>query len=150
MMVKNYIITKWGWLNVPKISTRVTFYRKAAVTKIKAANRLALTATGEQALKDATKYAPKDQESLQNSGFANSTFSAQELSYILRWDEPYAKYLWNGDVMYGNPTSRTYGPEKISFTEALARQEWAKYAKEVHGSEWKQVYQRELREELKK
>lgn len=147
MTAKNYIITKWGWLNVPKISTRITFHRKTAITEIKAANQEALVAMGEQALKDSTKYAPRDQESLRDSGIINSN---QKGKIVLRWDEKYAQYLWHGDVMYGNPTNRTYGPEKISFTEALARQEWAKYAKEVHGSEWKQVYQRALREELKK
>lgn len=63
---------------------------------------------------------------------------------------PYAQYLWHGDVMYGNPTTRTYGPEKLSFTSALAREEWAKYAKEVHGEEWKKVYQAALKRRLNK
>lgn len=53
-------------------------------------------------------------------------------------------------VMYGNPTTRTYGPEKLSFTSALAREEWAKYAKEVHGEEWKKVYQAALKRRLNK
>ena len=68
----------------------------------------------------------------------------------MRWSTPYAQYLWHGDVMYGNPTTRTYGPEKLSFTSALAREEWAKYAKEVHGEEWKKVYQAALKRRLNK
>ena len=68
----------------------------------------------------------------------------------MRLSTPYAQYLWHGDVMYGNPTTRTYGPEKLSFTSALAREEWAKYAKEVHGKEWKKVYQAALKRRLNK
>ena len=71
------------------------------------------------------------------------------MKFDLRWSTPYAQYLWHGDVMYGNPTSRTYGPEKLSFTSALARKEWAKYAREVHGEDWKKVYQAALKEGLK-
>ena len=50
--------------------------------------------------------------------------------------------------MYGNPGSRTYGPEKISFTSALAREEWAKYAREVYGDTWKKVYQAAMKRRL--
>lgn len=96
---------------------------------------------GNQALKDITKHVPRDQGTLQDSGIANSDTRAHDLKFELRWETPYSKYLWNGDVMYGNPTQRTYGPKKISFTSALAREEWAKYAKEVYGENWKKVYQ---------
>lgn len=51
--------------------------------------------------------------------------------------------------MYGNPTERRYGPQKISFTSALAHEEWAKYAREVYGEQWKQVYQAALKRRLK-
>ena len=61
---------------------------------------------------------------------SDSDKKAVDGKIMFRWSTPYAKYLWNGDVMYGNPGSRTYGPEKISFTSALAREEWAKYARE--------------------
>ena len=70
------------------------------------------------------------------------------MKFDLRWSTPYAQYLWHGDVMHGNPTNRTYGPDKISFTSALAREEWAKYAKEVHGENWKKIYQAALKEGL--
>lgn len=69
--------------------------------------------------------------------------------HIMRWSTPYAQYLWNGDVMYGNPTSRTYGPKRISFTSALAHEEWAKYAREVYGEQWKKVYQAALKRRIK-
>ena len=129
---------------MPKISTRVTFDTKKAAALIKATSTQALTAMGNQALQDVSQYVPKDQHTLENSGLANSDKEAKDGKFNLRWSTPYAQYLWHGDVMYGNPGSRTYGPEKISFTSALAREEWAKYAKEVHGEEWKKVYQAEL------
>ncbi len=119
------------------------------MAQIRAASNQALTIMGDQALTDATWHAPRDQGLLQDSGITNSDFAAQDLKFILRWDTPYAQYLWHGKVMHGNPTNRTYGPEKISFTSALAREEWAKYAKEVYGEEWKQVLQNALRMELK-
>ncbi len=134
---------------MPKIRTRVTFDTAAAVAKIKAANDIALTAMGNQALQDTSKHVPRDQGTLRDSGISASDVSARGGVFTMRWNTPYAQYLWNGDVMYGNPTERTYGPEKLKFTDALAREEWAKYAKEVYGEEWKKVYQAALRRELK-
>lgn len=135
---------------MPKISTRVTFDKKAAVAKIRAAGNDALTLVGMQALKDTTQHVPRDQGFLQDSGINNSDNAASDLKYVMRWDEPYAQYLWHGEVMYGNPTERTYGPEKLTFTSALARMEWAKYAKDVYGDDWKKVYQAALRREIRK
>lgn len=135
---------------MPKISTRVTFDKKAAAALVKASSNYGLTMMGVQALQDASQYIPKDQEeTLENSGISSSDKKALEGKFVLRWSTPYAQYLWHGDVMYGNPTSRSYGPEKISFTSALAREEWAKYAKEVHGEDWKKVYQAAMRRRLK-
>lgn len=135
---------------MPKISTRVTFNKASAIALIKAVSDDALTAMGSQALQDASKHVPKDQGTLENSGISSSDRKAKDGKFTLRWDTPYAQYLWHGDVMYGNPGGRTYGPEKLNFTSALAREEWAKYAKEVHGEEWKKVYQAALRKGLQK
>lgn len=135
---------------MPKINTRVTFSKAATIVRIKAANNVGLTAMGNQALQDATKHTPEDQETLKNSGLSGSDTKAADGKFTLRWSTPYAKYLWHGDVMYGNPTNRTYGPEKLSFTSALAHAEWAKYAREVYGEEWKKVYQEAMRKELKR
>lgn len=134
---------------MPKISTSVTFNKSAAVARIKAANNAALTDMGNQALQDVSQHVPKDQGTLESSGLTNSDQRAEDGSFHLRWSTPYARYLWNGDVMHGNPTERTYGPDKISFTSALARQEWAVYAKEVYGNDWKRVYQAALKRRLK-
>lgn len=132
-----------------KIKTRVTFDRAATIARIKAASNDALTDMGHQALMDASKHVPKDQGTLENSGLSLSDKKAVEGIYTLRWNTPYARYLWHGDVMYGNPTSRPYGPEKLSFTSALAHEEWAKYAKEIYGEEWKAVYQAALKEKMR-
>ena len=132
-----------------KIKTRVTLRTPQAVAMIKATNNAALTDMGNQALQDVSKHVPHDQGVLEGSGLSNSDTKAVNGKYIMRWSTPYAQYLWNGDVMYGNPTSRTYGPKKISFTSALAREEWAKYAREVYGEQWKKVYQAALKRRLK-
>lgn len=131
---------------MPKITVRTTFNRAGALTRLRAVSNDGLTVMGQQALKDTTQYVPRDQGLLQDSGINNSDNRAHDLRFEMRWEEPYSRYLWNGEVMYGNPTERTYGPQKISFTSALARAEWAKYAKEVYGSQWKQVYQKAVKE----
>ena len=132
-----------------KISTRVTFDKKRAAGLIKAASNSALTVMGLQALQDTSPHVPHDQGTLENSGISASDRRAVDGKFSMRWTTPYAQYLWHGDVMHGNPTSRTYGPEKIKFTNALAREEWAKYAHEVYGAEWRQVYQAALRKEMR-
>ena len=134
---------------MPKIKSRITFIRAAAVALIKAASDMALTDMGMQALKDAGKHVPKDQGTLKDSGITHSDRKAENGKFTMRWSTPYAQYLWHGDVMHGNPTGRTYGPEKLSFTSALARAEWAKYAREVYGENWKKVYQESLRKGMK-
>lgn len=149
-MLRNCIIGSWGWCDMPKINTRVTFNKAAAIAKIKAANNVALTVMENQALQDVSQHVPKDQGTLENSGLSSSDEKAVDGKFTMRWNTPYARYLWHGNVMYGNPTTRTYGPEKISFTSALAREEWAKYAKEVYGEEWKKVYRAALKKELQK
>lgn len=133
---------------MPKIRTRVTFDKAAAIARIKAANNAALTVMGNQALKDVTIHVPRDQGTLESSGLARTDMAAENGKFTMRWSTPYARYLWHGEVMYGNPTSRTYGPEKLTFTDALARAEWAKYAKEIYGEQWKKVYQAELKRRL--
>lgn len=134
---------------MPKINTRVTFDKSAVVARIKAASNAALSEMGGQALDDATKHVPEDQGDLKKNGLSESDKRAVDGKYNMRWNELYSKYLWHGDVMYGNPANRTYGPDKISFTSALARAEWAKYAREVYGEEWKKVYQAALKRRLR-
>ena len=130
------------------MTTRVVFDPKRAAAVIKAASDQALTAMGNQAIQDVSQYVPKDQHTLENSGLTNSDQKAVDGKFRLKWSTPYAQYLWHGDVMHGKPDSRTYGPDKLTFTSALAHEEWAKYAEEIHGEEWKKVYQAELKRRL--
>lgn len=131
-----------------KVQVKTSFNAQAAVIVRKASDD-GLTAAGLQALQDTNMHVPKDQGTLEDSGHINSSKRAENGEFYLRWDTPYAKYLWNGKVMHGNPTSRTYGPEKISFTAALARHEWAKYAANVYGGDWKKVYELAIKRRLK-
>ena len=129
-----------------KTRVRVSFDKIAAIETIRAASDKALTAMGIQALQDVSQYVPKDRGTLENSGLENSDQRAQNGKFTLRWDEPYAQYLWHGKIMHGSPKTRTlddyYDP--IEFTSDLAREEWAKYAYEIYGEEWRQVYQAAL------
>lgn len=133
---------------MPKISTRVTFNKSAAMARIRAANDRALTALGFQALQDANQFVPVDQGGLKDSSLTNSDREAHDMKFVLRWETPYARYLWHGKVMRGTPQNRTYGPDELDFTSSLAKKEWAKHAKEVYGEEWKTLYQAALKEAL--
>lgn len=126
----------------------MSFDVKRAASRIKAVNDEALTDMGNQALMDISPYVPKDQGVLRDSGLSDSDRQAKDGRFAMRWNTPYAQYLWHGDVMHGNPTNRTYGPDKISFTATLAREEWAKYASQVYGKEWEKVYQAALKRRL--
>lgn len=134
---------------MPRVNVKIMMDKKAAAAAIRAAANDGLTVVGNQALKDTTQYVPVDQGTLQSSGLTRSSKAAENMKFELRWSTPYAQYLWHGDVMHGNPTQRTYGPEKISFTSALAREEWAKYAQEVHGENWLTVYQAAFKEMMR-
>lgn len=131
-----------------RVTAKVTFNKSSALTTIRAANNNALTDVGNQAIKDIDKYVPEEQHTLINSGHTNSDMHAKNGKFHLRWSTPYARYLFHGKVMYGNPTNRTYGPKKISFTKAMAKMEWAKYAAKVHKDDWRTVYQASLNRRL--
>ena len=134
-----------------KINTRVTLRTPQAAALIKAASNEALTDMGLQALQDASKHVPHDQGDLEGSGLDNSDKKATGGKYTMRWNKPYAQYLWNGKIMHGSPDTRSPADyyDDIKFTSDLARAEWAKYAREVYGEQWKQVYQAALKRRLK-
>lgn len=135
------------------VKVKVDFDRRAALASLHAQANDALSILGQQALKDINKHVPVqggDVEDggggdLRKSSISNSDRVANDLKYVLRWDEPYAQYLFHGEVMHGNPTERDYGPEKLNFTAALARMEWTKYAEKVYGKDWQAVFQAALR-----
>lgn len=132
-----------------RVTAKVTLNKSSALTTIRAANDKALTDLGNQAIKDTDKHVPEDQHTLINSGHASSDMHASNGKFRLRWSTPYARYLFHGEVMYGNPTNRTYGPKKISFTKTMAKIEWAKYAAKVYKDDWRAVYQASLKRRLK-
>ena len=126
------------------LDVKISFNKAAAKARLQAASDHALSVTGSQALKDISRHVPRDQNTLKDSGLAHSDKLAQDGEITLRWDTPYAQYLFHGKVMHGDPTNRTYGPEKLKFTEALARMEWTKYAAEKYGKDWQTVFQKAL------
>ena len=143
---------------MPKITARTTFARVGTLARLRAVSNDGLTIMGQQALKDTTQHVPIHGGDVQDggggalreSGINNSDDRGHNLKFEMRWEEPYSRYLWHGEVMYGNPTNRIYGPKKLSFTSSLARMEWAKYAKDVYGKQWKQVYQDAVKELAKR
>ena len=133
-----------------RVTVKINYNRTSTLTTLRSASDDALTTTGNQALKDTDQYVPEDQGGLINSGHENSDMHAVDGVFKMRWSTPYARYLFRGEVMYGNPTNRTYGPEKLNFTKALARMEWSIYAGDVHKDDWRAVYEASLKKELRK
>lgn len=132
-----------------RVVPKATFNKTSVLTTIRSDNDKALTDLGNQAIKDTDQYVPDDQHTLIDSGHTNSDKHAKNGKFRLRWSTPYARYLFKGKVMYGNPTNRTYGPKNISFTKAMAKMEWAKYAAKIHKDDWRTVYQASLKRRLK-
>lgn len=134
-----------------KIKTRVTLRTPQAAALIKAASNEALTDMGLQALQDVSEHVPHDFGTLENSGLTNSDKKAANGKFVMKWEEPYSQYLWNGKIMHGSPDTRSPADyyDDIKFTSDLARAEWAKHAREVYGEQWKQVYQAALKRRLK-
>ena len=79
---------------MPKISTRVTFDKKAAAARIRAVANDALTVMGNQALKDVTQYVPLDQGTLQSSGLSSSDRAAHDMKFDLQWLS--LIHIWSG------------------------------------------------------
>ena len=134
-----------------KIKTRVTLRTPQAAALIKAASNEALTDMGLQALQDVSEHVPHEFGTLENSGLTNSDKKAANGKFAMKWEEPYSQYLWNGKIMHGSPDTRSPADyyDDIKFTSDLARAEWAKYAREVYGERWNQVFQAALKRRLK-
>ena len=81
-----------------KIKTRVTLRTPQAAALIKAASNEALTDMGLQALQDASKHVPRDVGTLEDSGLTNSDKKAKNGKFVMKWEEPYSQYLWNGKI----------------------------------------------------
>lgn len=132
---------------MPKQKVRVTFNQAAAAATVRAACKRALVIAGNQAMEDVNQYVPEDQGTLLNTGISNSTVSPDGLSFILRWDTPYAQYLYRGIKMVGTPDEREYDENQpLKFTKAMACAEWARHAKKVHGKDWKKIYEKAMKE----
>lgn len=132
------------------VNVKINFHKNDTKMKIRAANEKALFFTGQQALEDSNRYVPEDQ-----GGLTEGSIIASEFSNIvsLNWGGSngtvYARYQWHGKVMKGTPADRSYGPEELKYTKDAAKKEWAKYAHEQHGAEWRRMYETVMREDLR-
>lgn len=132
---------------MPKQKVRVTFNQAAAAATVRAASKRALVIAGNQAMEDVNQYVPEDRGDLIDLGIANTTVSPDGLSFVMRWDTPYAQYLYHGIKMSGTPDNRVYkGNPPLKFTKAMACAEWARHAKDVHGKDWKKIYEKAMKE----
>ncbi len=133
---------------MPKVTAKVSFHKFAAAAFIRKANEEALRDLSDQALEDIGQYVPEDQGTLKGSGLTHSDRKPVDGVITLRWDTPYAQYLWHGKKMIGTPITRDYKGD-LNFTSEMARKEWAKYAYEVHGGEWEKVYQAAMKARMR-
>lgn len=124
--------------------------RAAETARIKRAGDAGLTDVRDDIIDSINRYVPVGGGDVQNGGGGDLRRSAELHSdqeahdgkLTIRWDTPYAQYQNKGLVMKGNPQTRTYGPEKLNYTDPMARSEWEKYAEQQHGEEWELAIQR--------
>lgn len=122
----------------------ININKVAEETRIRNAGNEALTDLRDSIIDDTNRYVPvgggKAQNggggSLRQSAFLHSDQEAQDEKLTVRWDTPYAQYQRGGLVMKGTPKNRTYGPEKLKYTDPMAKKEWDLYATQKHEEEW--------------
>lgn len=118
------------------------------MARIREAGNQALTDMRDPIIDDINQYVPIGGGISQNGGGGSLRRSAELNSVFgdeikdgtmtIRWDTPYAQYQHAGLVMKGTPgpNTRTYGPEELRYTNAMARKEWTQYAEQQHQEEW--------------
>lgn len=122
----------------------ININKEAQVARIREAGNQALTDMRDPIIDDINQYVPISGGISQNGGGGtlresakqHSDQEAQDGKLTIRWDTPYAQYQRGGLVMKGTPATRTYGPEELHYTNAMARKEWDQYAEQQHQEEW--------------
>lgn len=122
----------------------ININKAAGKERIMEAGNHALTDMRDSIIDDTNRYVPVSggisQDGgggdLRRSAMLHSDQKAQDGKLTVRWDTPYAQYQREGLVMHGTPKTRTYGPDELHYTSAMARKEWDEYAKQQHGDEW--------------
>lgn len=131
---------------------KIKIHAQAEIDRIQKAGDQALTLVRDELIADANNYVPigggKGQDggggSLRDSAFHHSDQEPQDGEMTLRWDTPYAQYQHGGLVMHGTPKDRSYGPEKLKYTDAAARSEWTKHVMQEHGDDWALMIERAI------
>lgn len=124
----------------------INLHKEEAAARIRKAGDQALTDMRDLIIEDINQYVPVGGGEGQNGGGGSlresakqhSSPQAQEGKLTIRWDTPYAQYQHGGLVMHGKPgpATRTYGPDELKYTNAMARKEWTQYAEQQHQEEW--------------
>lgn len=122
----------------------INLSENAEMERIREAGNQALTDMRDPIIDDINRYVPVGGGRSQNGGGGalrssatlHSDQEAQDGKLTIRWDEPYAQYQHGGLVMKGTPDTRSYGPEELHYTDAMARKEWDLYAEQQHQEEW--------------
>lgn len=99
--------------------------------KIHEAAKESVSAVSTQILKDSNYYAPRRGDGLVDSSIiaANATEAFSEI----KWDVPYASYVYKGLSKKGKPLK--YNKER----NPNAQKEWCKKAKSVHLKDWNEM-----------
>lgn len=122
----------------------VKIQKTAGMNRIRQAGDAALGFCRNELIEDMNRYVPVSGGDSQDGGggdlrqsaILHSDQEAEDGRLTIRWDEPYAQYQHGGLVMKGRPGQRSYGPEKLNYTSAMARAQWEKYAEQQHGDDW--------------
>jgi len=136
------------------VKVNITFNKNATLEKLMDRHKAAQFAMSKQALKDCNEYCPKDAGTLESS---SQTFTDYE-NGILKWQTPYARYLYYGIVMVDPKTGKAcfpiddqlYSRKNVSKVKSnreikyngRGRKLWAEAAAAEHKDDWLLIYEK--------
>lgn len=130
----------------------VNFNPNAVMARIEGAEEAALFVTSEQVLVDSNFYCPWNEKTLIQSSLDNSDLN----NGIVQWVMLYAQYLYygmlmvapNGSAWAKSGESKTVTGTPLNFSthmNANASSMWFEKAKDIHGKEWTEIYEKTLK-----
>lgn len=142
------------------MSVKVSINKSQVAMKIRDAGEKGIGIVSQTVLDDCNEYAPDDQDGLVDSSAIHSDL----LNGKLVWKTPFARYLYHGVLMVDEKTGSAWAREgqtkvkaspevKLKFDKIKhpkAGSHWCERAKADHGKEWREIYEKVLRQGLNK
>lgn len=118
----------------------IRFDRNAAAARISNSVKAAMPELATQVLKDCNFYAPQRRGTLISTSIMRSDTSSPKAT--LKWDVPYAEYVFKGLSKRGNPLKYSKYPNRN------AQSHWTNKAKSVKLVAWERLAEVLIKEKM--